>query len=629
MMTLAWLVPALPLSSALALLVFGRSLGQRSVALLGVLWIGISAVLALALLTTFIVDPPAAGAFTHSLWPWMSVNGFQPEVALRLDALSLTMAAVVSGVGFLIHLYSVAFMAGEPGYARFFGSMNLFVGAMLILVLADNLLLLFLGWEGVGLCSYLLIGFWYQDRGNEQAARKAFIVTRIGDTAMAIGLLLLFNELHTLRIQELVLRARDQWTPGTATPAAAALLILGGAVGKSAQLPLQTWLPDAMAGPTPTSALIHAATMVTAGVYLIARLHGLFELAPQVLLIVAIVGAATLLLAGTSALFQTDIKRALAYSTMSQIGYMFLALGVGAWSAAIFHLVTHAFFKALLFLAAGVVIQSTPHHEHDIFKMGGLRRSLPLAFWSFVIGGGALAGLPLVTAGFFSKDKIIWQTWASVSGGPWLACAGMVGALITALYVSRLIGLVFFGPATAPAARRAPRSMRLPLYVLAFFAITAGYLDVLHARGLPTFSVFVQRTLPSPILRTVVGSEFSSGLITDFMVAVGIIAAVPLVRRQRVRAQLPPGQGWLVDVARFGRAGWGFDEFYRRIFVVPVAWFGRAGRWDVVDSIYEAVGEVARDLHRLLSASETGRVRTYAAGLALGALILLAIVLAS
>lgn len=629
-MTVAWLIPALPLLSALVLLVFGRNLGQRSVAVLGVLWVGVSAALSLALLAAFVGNPPIVGAVTQSLWQWMNVGGFQPEIALRLDALSLTMAAVVSGVGFLIHLYSVAFMAGELGYARFFGSMNLFVGAMLTLVLADNLLLLYLGWEGVGLCSYLLIGFWYQDRGNEQAARKAFIVTRIGDTAMAIGLLLLFTELHTLRIQEIVLRARDLWLPDAPLPTAAALLILGGAVGKSAQLPLQTWLPDAMAGPTPTSALIHAATMVTAGVYLVARLHGLFELAPQVLLIVAIIGAATLLLGGTSALFQTDIKRVLAYSTMSQIGYMFLALGVGAWSAAIFHLVTHAFFKALLFLAAGVVIQSMPRHEHDIFKMGGLRRSQPLAFWSFVIGGAALAGLPLVTAGFFSKDKIIWETWASARGGPWFYAASLVGVLLTTLYVVRLIGLVFFGPAAAaPAHHRAARSMRLPLYVLAFLALSAGYLDVLHTRGLPTLTGFLQRTLPAPVLRTVIGDEFASDLVTDVMVALGIMVAIPFVRRERARSQLPTQPAWRLGLRRFFRGGWGFDRVYQRVFVAPVLWFGRVGRWDVVDSVYEAVGEVARDLHRLLSLSETGRVRTYAAGLALGALVFLAIVLAS
>ena len=312
------------------------------------------------------------------------------------------MILVVTFVGFWIHLYSAEFMRHDEGYSRFFAYMNLFVASMLTLLLADNLLLLYLGWEGVGLCSYLLIGFWYRDPANGAAARKAFIVTRVGDTAMLLGLFLLFTSLGTLQIQDLMHRASEQWAVGSALAVAAALLLLGGAVGKSAQLPLQVWLPDAMAGPTPTSALIHAATMVTAGVYLIARTHVLFALAPAAQFAVAVVGAATLVLAGCSALTQHDIKRVLAYSTVSQIGYMFLALGVGAWSAAIFHFVTHAFFKALLFLAAGVIIEAL-HDEHSIFRMGGLRKELPVAFWTFLIGGCSLAGLPFITAGFLQQ----------------------------------------------------------------------------------------------------------------------------------------------------------------------------------------------------------------------------------
>ncbi len=283
-------------------------------------------------------------------------------------------------------------MADDDGYSRFFAYMNLFVASMLMLVLADNLLLLYLGWEGVGLCSYLLIGFWYKDRANGRAARKAFVVTRVGDAAMAVGLFLLFTQLGTLNIQEIAHRAAAQWPVGSALAVIAAALLLGGAVGKSAQLPLQTWLPDAMAGPTPVSALIHAATMVTAGVYLIARMHVLFDLAPAVESAIVAIAGATIVLSGFSACVQHDIKRVLAYSTISQIGYMFLALGVGAWSAGIFHLITHAFFKALLFLGAGAVISSLGG-EHDIFKMGGLRRRLPVTFWTFLIAAFALAGL--------------------------------------------------------------------------------------------------------------------------------------------------------------------------------------------------------------------------------------------
>src|SRR5574340_1766509 len=352
---LLWLVPALPFAGAAILLVLGGRMPRWMVPVIGCGSILASAIVIAGIFAGF------NGPYTERLWTWIGVDDFRPEIAFYLDSLSLVMATVVAWVGFLIHLYSAEFMREDPGYSRFFGYMNLFVGSMQTLLLANNLLLLYLGWEGVGLCSYLLIGFWYQDPANGRAGRKAFIVTRVGDTAMAVGLFLLFHSLGTLHIQDLMHAAQSQWPAGSPYAIAAAALLLGGAVGKSAQLPLQTWLPDAMAGPTPTSALIHAATMVTAGVYLIARLHVLYTLAPAAQRAVAIVGIATLILAGFSALTQSDIKRVLAYSTISQIGYMFLALGAGAWAAAIFHFVTHAFFKALLFLGAGVIIESLHH----------------------------------------------------------------------------------------------------------------------------------------------------------------------------------------------------------------------------------------------------------------------------
>ena len=369
---LLFLIPALPFAGFVVLALLGRRLRKGTVALVGAGSVGVSALLAVLAGIRFVTNPPEGNAFSQTLWTWMRFDGYEPAVSLILDPLSLVMILVITVVGFLIHLYSAEFMLEEEGYSRFFAYMNLFVGAMLTLVLADNLVLLYLGWEGVGLCSFLLIGFWYSNPANGRAARKAFIVTRIGDTAMAIGLFLLFTNLGTLNIRELMQAAQTTWPAGSDTAVLAAALLLGGALGKSAQLPLQTWLPDAMAGPTPVSALIHAATMVTAGVYLIARTHVLFELAPVVQHAVAVIGAATLLVAGSSALVQRDIKRVLAYSTISQIGYMFLALGVGAWSAAMFHFMTHAFFKALLFLGAGVVILAQ-HHEHDMFKMGGSR----------------------------------------------------------------------------------------------------------------------------------------------------------------------------------------------------------------------------------------------------------------
>ena len=412
---------------------------------------------------------------------------------------SLLMTLVVTFVSLLIHWYSAEFMLDDEGCSRFFAYMNLFVASMVTLLLGNNLLLLFLGWEGVGLCSYLLIGFWYTDPVNGLAARKAFIVTRVGDTALIVGLFLLFTHLHTLDIQELMRRESQQWTGGTTLAVAVGLLLLGGAVGKSAQLPLQTWLPDAMAGPTPTSALIHAATMVTAGVYLIARLHVLYSLAPVAQEAVAIVGIATLILAGLSALTQWDIKRVLAYSTISQIGYMFLALGVGAWSAALFHFMTHAFFKALLFLSAGIVTNAL-HNEHNMFKMGGLRKELPVAFWTFLIGGCSLAGLPLITAGFYSKGLIIWEARAAASGSTALWVLSIVGVLLTSLYTFRLIFLVFFGDAKSRVSQKPGYAMKVPVIVLSVLSVLGGFVDTPWFLGnVHRFSDFLQTSLPPPV----------------------------------------------------------------------------------------------------------------------------------
>ena len=502
MLSLLWLVPALPLAGFAALALLGNlRLPRAATTIIGVGSVGLSALLTLLIGAAFLASPPAGSAFTQSLWPWIRVGGLDLAVAFRLDPLSLAMTAVVTFVGFLIHLYSAEHMAGDEGYNRFFAYMNLFVSAMLILVLADNLLLLYLGWEGVGLCSYLLIGFWYRDPANGRAARKAFLVTRVGDTAFAVGLFLLFVQLGSWNIQELMRSAAAQWVPGSAAAILAAALLLAGALGKSAQLPLQVWLPDAMAGPTPVSALIHAATMVTAGVYLIARTNVLFSLAPAVMLATAVIGAATLLLAGMSALVQRDIKRVLAYSTMSQVGYMFLALGAGAWSAAIFHFWTHAFFKALLFLGAGVVIAGLDE-EHDIFRMGGLRKSQPLTFWTFLIGACSLSALPLLTAGFYSKDKILWDVWSSPAGGPVLWAAGLIGALLTSLYIFRVVFRVFFGAPSSLVREHSPAPqpglrVRIPLIVLAVFSIGAGFLELPETLGnMPAFSNFLAAVLP-------------------------------------------------------------------------------------------------------------------------------------
>src|SRR5271168_2326530 len=420
---------------------------------------------------------PSGTVLTVTLWPWIHAGPFSADFALQMDALSALMTLIVTGVGALIHVYSIGYMAHDEDFARFFAYLNLFELSMLILVLANNLPLLFMGWEGVGLCSYLLVSFWYTVPANAYAGRKAFVANRIGDAGFLLGMFTIVSALGAHGIWSLDFSIMHDnvgvIAPTTVTLAAVFLFI--GATGKSAQIPLYVWLPDAMAGPTPVSALLHAATMVTAGVYLIARTHVLFSLAPPAQFAVAVVGAVTLLLAGFSALTQHDIKRVLAYSTMSQIGYMFLALGVGAWQAAMFHFVTHAFFKALLFLGAGVIINALDD-EHSIFRMGGLRKEMPVAFWTFLIAGCSLAGLPFLTSGFFSKDLIIWEAWSAQPRHPVLWIAGMTGALLTSLYIFRVIFRVFFGPLGAPVSKRPGYAMTVPLLVLAFLAIVGGYL---------------------------------------------------------------------------------------------------------------------------------------------------------
>jgi NADH-quinone oxidoreductase subunit L len=619
MFRLLWLVAAIPFASAALLALFGSKLSRRTVAVLGAGSIGFSAALSLQIAIEFLMSPPAGNAYVQHLWTWMSSGGFQPEIAFYVDPISLLMLLVVTFVSFLIHLYSVEYMRDDEGYSRFFAYMNLFVASMITLVLANNLLLLYLGWEGVGLCSFLLIGFWYREPANVRAASKAFIVTRFGDTAFAVGLFLLFTRLGTLDIQELMHRASVRWSPGSGVAIAAAALLLGGAVGKSSQLPLQTWLPDAMAGPTPTSALIHAATMVTAGVYLIARTHVLFTLAPPVQFAVAIIGIATMLLAAFSALAQRDMKRVLAYSTMSQIGYMFLALGLGAWSAALFHLMTHAFFKALLFLAAGVVIHAV--HEQDLFRMGGLRSELPLAFWSFVIGGSALAGLPLITAGFFSKDLILWQSWAGPNGNAWFWALGMTGALLTSLYTFRLISLAFYGPQHSHVKAVSGLAVRISLIVLCVLSVVGGYVNTPpDFGGVPALSNFLSGALP-PLEEVHTGpiTEIITALCASAVFALGLGLAYLLYGPQRARV---PAQGFLQQL---WLAGWGFDWLYDRLFVRPFQWLTRKSGSDVADVPIKTLGDIALLSNQSLRLAQNGRVRWYATALVMGTVAILAI----
>lgn len=608
---LLWIVPILPLLGFLIQYVSAGKLPKLWVSCIGAGSVGLAAII-VALIGIEYLQQTDPVAYTVTLYTWMDVGGFKPGFSFYLDGLSLTMMFVITGVGFLIHLYSTLFMFDDESYARFFAYMNLFVSAMLVLVLADNLLLLYLGWEGVGLCSYLLIGFWHTDAANGLAARKAFVVTRVGDTAMVLGLFLLFAHLGTLDIQPMMKLAGETWQTGDTIPTIACLLILGGAVGKSAQLPLQTWLPDAMAGPTPVSALIHAATMVTAGVYLIARTHDLFLLAPAAQMTVALVGLITLIMAACTALTQTDIKRILAYSTISQIGYMFLALGVGAWSAGIFHLMTHAFFKALLFLGAGAVIYSL-HHEHDIFKMGGLRTKLPVPFWSFLIGSAALAGFPFITSGFYSKDEILLQAWAYGDMGPWLWAGGAFGALLTAIYSFRLVFIVFFGETRTEPSAPAGWAMAVPLVVLCGLAIVGGWFHV------PVDAVFPEA---SPVRHG--GTVF---WVTAAIPVLGILIAWMIFLRKSIDVTPLTDSAVGRLVTRFWFSHWAMDWLYDLVLVRPYRWIAAINKDDAVDYVYNGTASLAQFLHRLIGTSQTGQLRWYAVTMAAGLVLVIAILM--
>ncbi|MGY3863047.1 NADH-quinone oxidoreductase subunit L [Aeromonas lacus] len=613
-MSLLYLTFLFPLLGWLVLAFSLGRLGERTSALIGVGSIGLSALTTLWVGMDFLANPPEGGVYIQHLWQWMAVGHFTPTFSLALDGLSLTMLGVVTGVGFFIHLFASWYMRGEEGYSRFFTYTNLFIASMLFLVLADDLLFVYLGWEGVGLCSYLLIGFYYKDRNNGAAALKAFIVTRVGDVFLAIGLFILYRELGTLNIHELLVRAPTMFAEGSPALSLACLMLLGGAVGKSAQLPLQTWLADAMAGPTPVSALIHAATMVTAGVYLIARTHGLFLLAPEILHLVGLVGAITLVLAGFAALVQTDIKRILAYSTMSQIGYMFLALGVGAWEGAIFHLMTHAFFKALLFLSAGAVIVAT-HHEQNIFKMGGLRKSLPLVYACFLVGGSALAALPLVTSGFYSKDAILWQVEAS--GQSALLWAGLVGAFLTSLYTFRLIFIAFHGKEQTKAHAGHGLAHHLPLLVLLVLSTGIGALIT------PPLAGVLPAGPGDHIEEGRHALEVASGIIA--IAGIALAAFLFLGERRLATSIANSAPGRLLSTLWFN--AWGFDWLYDQLWVKPYLLATRLVGQDPLDWMMGLPAWFALRGNQLLAWTVTGKLRWYAASMGIGAALVLALLL--
>lgn len=480
---LVFLIILFPLIGIITNTFFARRWNEAAIGIFSSAMVGLSFVFSIAAFIELLGMDASARHFHQVLFDWIKVGNFHAPATLLVDPLSCVMILAVSGVSFLIHIYSIGYMRGDPGYRRYFIFLNLFVFFMLLLVLGNNFLLMFIGWEGVGLCSYLLIGFWYTDEDKASAGKKAFIVNRIGDFGFLLAIFLIWGTFGTVQFHEIIPRMAS-FPIGSGIITAICLLLFVGAIGKSAQFPLYVWLPDAMAGPTPVSALIHAATMVTAGVYMIARANFFYSMAPVALNIVAYVGVGTAIFAATIGLVQNDIKKVLAYSTVSQLGYMFLACGVGAYAVAIFHLMTHAFFKALLFLGSGSVIHGMSG-EKDIRQMGGLKSKMPKTFWTFLIGTLAISGIPGLS-GFFSKDEILWKTFEGDHRVLWVI--GVVAAFLTAFYMFRLLYLTFYGKFRGSKSQEhhvheSPPSMTVPLIILAVLAAIGGYIGLPQALG--------------------------------------------------------------------------------------------------------------------------------------------------
>ena len=613
-MEIAYLIPALPLAGFALLVLFGRRLGDSGAGWLATTAMGGSFAASVVTFGQLMSRDVEARSVTKGIFTWMSAGGFDVEAALLVDPLSVTMCLFVTGVGFLIHLYSVGYMHGDPQYHRFFVYLNLFAFSMLMLVLGDSLLLTFLGWEGVGACSYLLISFWFERETAAVAGKKAFVTNRVGDFGFMVAMFLLFTATGSLTYTEVF---HGVETMASVTAGAVGLLLVLGAAGKSAQLPLYVWLPDAMEGPTPVSALIHAATMVTAGVYLLARMNPLLHVAPdEVTTLIAIVGACTALFAATVACAQDDIKRVLAYSTISQLGFMFLAVGSGAYVAAIFHMVTHAFFKALLFLGSGSVIHGL-HDEQDMKRMGALRRFMPVTAATFIVGWLAIAGVPPF-AGFWSKDEILLAAWDK---SPVLWAIGGVTALLTAYYMTRQVILVFYGEKRFDEEHvhphESPWTMTTPLVVLAVLSAVAGLLNLPFKGWLflddwlePVFGPHHEAAVSSSGKLALAATAGAAALI-------GILVARALWLRRADRPELEP---------TVLKRAWGIDALYATLFGTGgglVAAGSAAFDKQVIDGAVNGSGNLVRVSGSYLRRLQTGYVRNYALGIAAGTVLLL------
>ncbi len=636
-----YLIPLFPL---IGFLLNGLTIGRTSKRFISAIACGAIGLSFIFSVRTFILllNLPEEGRLIHEkLFAWIPSGSFQVDFGLLADPLSAVMILVVTGVGFLIHVYSIGYMHDDKGYGRYFTYLNLFVFSMLILVLADNYLLMFVGWEGVGLCSYLLIGFWFEKQSASDAGKKAFIVNRIGDFGFLLGLFIIFWQVGSLDFLTVNQVAPEVFAVGGGLITAATLLLFLGATGKSAQIPLYVWLPDAMEGPTPVSALIHAATMVTAGVYMIARSNVLYMMAPTSLLVVAIIGVATAFFAGTIALAQNDIKRVLAYSTVSQLGYMFVACGVAAFSAGIFHLMTHAFFKALLFLGSGSVIHAMAGQQ-DMRYMGGLRKQMPWTFRTFIVATAAIAGIPMFS-GFFSKDEILWQSFSSQYGSIWIWLIGVATALLTAFYMTRLVVMTFFGEGrmdhhTKEHLHESPKVMTIPLMVLAVLSLIGGYVGIPAVLGGGNhFAKFLE-----PVMQGLGHEEAHHALLsgghdsslemilmgsTIVLIIISIWLGVYLYNKNtaaagKLRKSLAP-----IHTLLHGK--YFVDELYGKIIVQPLI-AGSLFLWKIfdvfiIDGLINGLATVMGDISTVIRPIQSGKIRSYATIFLLGVVILVGI----
>ena len=663
-----WAIPLLPFAGFLLNGTVGRRLPRAAVSAIALLFTAIPAAI-VAWLWSAMLPATAPEAFTITSGPWIAITGFHVDFAFAVDHLTLIMLAVVTGVGFLIHLYSVGYMAHEEGYWRFFAYLNLFMFFMLVLVLSASFLLLFVGWEGVGLASYLLIGFYFRKTSAANAGRKAFVVNRIGDFGFLLAMFLLIAHFGSLDFSTVfnTVAQNPAWH-GAGWITAIALLLVLGACGKSAQIPLYVWLPDAMEGPTPVSALIHAATMVTAGIYMVARAHVLFDMAPAALTVVACIGAATAFFAASIGLVQHDIKRVLAYSTVSQLGYMFLACGVGAYAAGVFHLLTHAFFKALLFLAAGSVIHALSG-EQDMRNMGGLRTRTPITFWTMTMGVFAIAGIPPL-AGFFSKDEILYRTFASPNPlGKLLWAVGLITAGMTSFYMFRLWFKTFFGElrfnptsdlhdhgaavhsqadghaimvaehdeghaAHSHGIHESPWVMLFPLVVLAILSVVGGWVGIPAALGGSNhFEHFLDPVFATGI--PVEAAASSSGLELGLAAVSVLVALAGLFVAYFWYYKKPGTAAALAErnprlYALLDHKYW-VDELYGAVLVTPLMMLSRITEFVFDSGLVEGTGSVAgattQGFGALIRRQVSGNIRSYAGWLAIGAAAVLAVMI--